>query len=358
MTSGLPLGAALVVALTTGCGLFAPEDPPQAKPVDTGPEPVPVGLLSRGVSAMGTLFEITVVGEGGAAEDAIAAAFDELRRVEDLLTTWKPEAPLLAVNEQAGGKPVPVPEELFAVIERAIEISERTGGAFDISFASMGKVWDFDSGNPTVPDPAEVKRAIRLIDYRKIELDRDRGTVRLATKGMRISLGGIAKGYAADRAAEVLRERGFDDFTVYGGGDQLVAGRKGDEPWRVGIQDPRLPSRNFAQLPLPDGGAVVTSGDYKQFFMVDGKRYHHIIDPATGYPAEGTVSVTVLAHSATVADAMATGLFVLGPDRGMELVEADPKLEAIFVDRQLRARVSSGLRERVEVSPIAAGKGE
>jgi thiamine biosynthesis lipoprotein len=348
----LPLSASL------GCGLFAPDDPPEPKEVDTGPKPAPVQLLSRGFSAMGTLFEITVVGEGDEAEEAIAAAFDEIRRVEDLLTVWKPEAPLLAVNERAGGKPVEVPEELLGVILRAIEISDRTDGAFDVSFASMGRVWDFNTDNPSLPDPAEVKRSIRLIDYRSIEVDPDRNTVRLASKGMRLSLGGIAKGYAADRAAQILRDRGFDDFAVYGGGDQLVSGRKGEQPWSVGIQDPRTPSRHFARLSMPDGGAVVTSGDYQRFFLVDGKRYHHIINPATGYPAEGAVSVTVLAHSATVADALATGLFVLGPERGMALVEADPKLEAIFVDDRLETRVSSGLRKRVEVNPIAAVEGK
>jgi thiamine biosynthesis lipoprotein len=345
-----------VVAVLTACGLFGDPDPPGEKEVDTGPEPEPVRLLSRGFSAMGTLFEITVVGDRARDEEAIEAAFDEIRRVEDLLTVWKPEAPLLAVNEAAGADPVAVPEELFSVIERAVEISERTGGAFDISFASMGRVWNFDTDRPVLPDPKVVKSSIRLIDYRRIALDPKRRSVRLEAKGMRLSLGGIAKGYAADRAAEVLRRRGVTDFAIFGGGDQLVAGRKGDQPFSVGIQDPRKPSRHFARLTMPDGGAVVTSGDYERFFVIDGKRYHHIIDPATGYPAEGAVSVTVVAKSATVADALATGLFVLGPERGMELVEADPQLEAIFVDEKLEIRVSSGLGRRVEVHPIAPGR--
>jgi thiamine biosynthesis lipoprotein len=340
--------ASVLLGACTLCGEVE-QVAPAAEPE---PRPEPVSVINRGISALGTLFEITVVGRGAAAEQAIQAAFAEVRRVEDLLTTWKPEAPLARVNEAAGGKPVSVPAEVMELIERSIEVSKRTGGAFDVTFASMGKLWDFGVDAPSLPDPREVARRIKLIDFRKLELDRENGTVRLARKGMRLSLGAVAKGYAADRAGAVLRERGHGDFIVFGGGDLLVSGSRGAEPWSVGIQDPRKQTRRFAKLTVPEGGAVVTSGDYERFFVVDGKRYHHIINPRTGFPAQGAISVTVLAPDAILADALATGVFVLGPDEGMALIESDPQLEAIIVDDELDVHVSSGLKRRVDVSPI------
>jgi thiamine biosynthesis lipoprotein len=339
-----------VLALVTACDLLGEAKQPRPEP-EPEPRPEPVTKVNRAVSAMGTLFEITVVGAGERAEQAIDAAFAEVRRVEELTSTWKPTTALSRVNEAAGGKPVTVPGELLAVVEQAIQVSERTAGAFDVTFASMGRVWDF-GGEPALPDPREVQRRRKLIDFRQLEVDRARGTLRLARADMRVSLGAIAKGYAADCAGKVLRDMGFDDFIVYGGGDQLVSGSEGGKPWTVGIRDPRKKTRNFARVQIPQAGAVVTSGDYERFFVVDGKRYHHIIDPATGYPAVGTVSVTVVAPRATVADALATGLFVLGPEKGMALVEADSELEAIFVDEDLKVLVSSGLAKRVRVSPI------
>ena len=191
-----------------------------------------------------------------------------------------------------------------------------------------------------------------LIDYRAIATDDKHRTVKLTKPGMRISLAAIAKGYAVDRAVAVLRENGLKDFIVFGGGDLFVSGRRGDRPWRVGIQDPRDRSRHFARFEADRDIAIVTTGDYEAFFVVDGERYHHVIDPATGYPARGTVSATVIAPTATLADALATGIFVLGPREGMALIESDRDLEGVIVDDHFSPMVSSGLRNLLVLTPI------
>ncbi len=323
------------------------------------PESTNIRVVRRSVASMGTLFDLSlaVSEENEAVDRAVEKAFNEIRRVDSLMTTWRPDSYLSRVNAHSGGTAVRVPTELLSLIETAEKISISTKGKFDISFAAMGGLWNFKLKRPRLPDRAEIRRRLSLINYRLIKINRKRETLRLAKPGMRIGLGAIAKGYAVDRTGAILKEHGYNDFIVYGGGDLLVSGKKGDRPWKVGIQDPREPSRYFASVELPDGGAVVTSGDYEKFFFLKGKRYHHIIDPDTGFPARGTVSVTVLARTATLADALATGVFVLGPEEGMKMLENDPALEGIVVDENLKATVSSGLKSRVDLRPIhSAGK--
>ncbi|MCP4675157.1 MAG: FAD:protein FMN transferase [Deltaproteobacteria bacterium] len=324
------------------------------------PEVKRVRVVRRSVASMGTLFDLSLAvnEENEAVDEAVEKAFDEIRRVDSLMTTWRPDSYLSQVNAHAGGKAVRVPAELLDLIETAIEISRSTKGKFDISFAAMGGLWDFKLDRPKLPSRTEIRRRLPLINYRLIKINRKLKTLRLAKAGMRIGLGAIAKGYAVDRTGAILKEQGYNDFIVYGGGDLLVSGTKGDRPWKVGIQDPREPSRYFASMELPDGGAVVTSGDYEKFFFLKGKRYHHIISPDTGFPARGTVSVTVLARTATLADALATGAFVLGPEEGMKMIEDDPDLEGIVVNENLKATVSSGLKSRVSLRPIvSSGEG-
>jgi thiamine biosynthesis lipoprotein len=313
-----------------------------------------IELVQRGVHAMGTVFECTVAAAGNRApaEAALEAVFEEIRRVEALMTVHRKESPLSKVNAESGDEAVPVPEELLFLIAESKKISELTQGKFDISFGAVGRLWDFTSDRPRLPDPSELKRSLPLVDYRLIDVNFEAHTVRLSQKGMRIGLGAIAKGYAVDRAAQLLKSKGFENFIVYGGGDLLVSGNKGGRPWRVGIQNPRDRARYFAKLELERGGAVVTSGDYEKFFELGGKRYHHIIDPATGYPAAHTVSVTVVSDSAARADAFATGIFVLGPEKGMALIESEPSLEGVIVDSELNTTASSGLKDRIEVEPL------
>lgn len=313
--------------------------------------------VKRSRAAMGTLFDITVALVDGRdrsqAEDAIKAAMAEIERVEGIMSTWRQDSPISKLNAAPAGRAVPMPEELVGVIREAKKISKLTGGKFDISFAVMDGVWDFRSDEPRLPKKSEIKDKIRLIDWKSIRVDEEKSTVALRRKGMKISLGAIAKGYAADRAGAVLEEHGFHNYIVYGGGDLLIKGTKGDRPWKVGIQDPRTRNRYFARLSFDHKGAIVTSGDYEKFFIHNGRRYHHIIDPETGYPAQGTVSVTVIAETAMAADALATGVFVLGLEEGMALVESLEGVEALIVDENLEPHVSSGMKKVVELTPIA-----
>jgi thiamine biosynthesis lipoprotein len=220
----------------------------------------------------------------------------------------------------------------------------------------MGGLWDFKTQSPRIPALSDIKKRLRLIDYKSIVVDGSKGVMRLAKKGMRIGLGAIAKGYAVDRASAVLLDRGFKDFIVYGGGDLRVSGSKAGRPFSVGIQDPRNRNRYFARFDMETEGAVVTSGDYESFFVLNGQRYHHIIDPETGFPAKGTVSVTVLDKTATRADALATGIFAMGPEKGMQLIEAQPTLEGVIVDEEFNVHVSTGLRSRLVMTPIDVPK--
>ncbi len=335
-------------------GISRPKTPESHSPTSK------IHVVHRSISAMGTLFEITAAlkQEDDVFEKAIRAAFDEIRRVEQLMTTWKMDTPLARVNARAGSTSAQVPKELLDLVEEAKTISALTNGKFDISFASMGGLWDFKNPHPKLPDPREVKKRLPLIDYQAILIDHKKSTIKLDKIGMKISLGAIAKGYGVDRVSHILKEHGFNDFIIFGGGDLFISGKKGDRPWRVGIQDPRNRSRYFARIALEKDSAVVTSGDYEKFFTIKGKRYHHIIDPATGFPAKNTMSVTVIAGTVARADAFATGIFVLGPEKGMALIEATSDLEGVIVDSKLKVLVSSGIKSLLELTPIENRQGE
>jgi thiamine biosynthesis lipoprotein len=244
---------------------------------------------------------------------------------------------------------VPVPAELVDLLEVALSFSARTEGAFDPTFAAMWGLWTFgDDGVRALPDPAEVARRLPLVDATKVAVDREAGTVFLPEPGMKLGLGGIAKGWATDRAVAILRAHGLHDFAVQAGGELFVAGGHGDRPWWVGVRDPRGDGP-FARVRLSDA-AFDTSGDYERFFEVDGVRYHHIVDPETGWPARASRSATVLAPDATTADALSTALFVLGPERGKAVLAAHfPGVEAVWVDAGGRVAATNGLSGRLEV---------
>jgi FAD:protein FMN transferase len=282
----------------------------------------------------------------GAAFDAVSQEFD---RLEDLLSNWRESSDVQRVNVAAGKHPVRVGTEIRDVLEKARQVSEWTGGKFDVTFGVMSGLWKFDYQNreSTIPDAAEVARRRKLINYRDLEIDERAGTAFLRNPGMVMGLGGVGKGYAVDRARDILRGRGFHDFLIQFGGDMYASGRQGDRPWRLGIQDPRGPANKiFAAMDVTDS-TFSTSGDYERFFMKDGRRYHHIIDPGTGEPATGTRSVTIIAGSATLADGLSTGVFILGPDDGMALIERLPDVEGVIVGANNAVLVSSGLKGRV-----------
>ena len=286
--------------------------------------------------------------KAASASDAIA---HEFRRLEDLMSNWRNDSDIQKLNAAAGDHPVAVSTEIRDLLRTANQISEWTNGKFDVTFGVLSGLWKFDYQNEdaTIPNPVEVARRRKLINYRDLKVDDPHGTAFLANKGMVANLGGIGKGYAVDRARDILDTAGFRNYMIQFGGDMYVAGNAHDRPWRLGIQDPRgTDSHIFASIELSDS-TFSTSGDYERFFIKDGRRYHHIIDPATGEPSIGCRSVTIIAKSATIADGLSTGVFIMGPEDGMALIEKLPDVEAVIVSSKNEVLVSSGLAKRLTI---------
>ncbi len=311
----------------------------------------PAALITASRLSMGSSLNLTAwTADERAAKAAFDEVFTEFARLEKLMSTWIADSDVSRVNREAGVHAVPVSSEVRDVLRTARQMSEWTGGKFDVTFGALSGVWKFDHDQDNVvPDMREVRRRLPLVDYRAIHIDDTAGTVFLSRKGMSLHLGGIGKGYAIDSAAAILRRAGVRDFMVQSGGDIYVSGMKDGRPWRLAIQDPRGPAnRTFAQLDLSNG-TFSTSGDYERYFVNDGRRYHHILDPATGEPARGTRSATVVSNLAVLADALSTGVFILGPDAGMALIERLPDVEGVIVSDRNEVLISSGLRGRVRL---------
>lgn len=344
--------AALLVGLLIGLGIgraaWSRANPPTA-PAAKGE---PAAFASRTEEIMAT--PITVEAPADRIDQAAAIVFGLFRRVDADMSEWKDSSPLSVVNQNAGIEPVKVPDELRAVVSRAVNIGDLTDGAFDLTWAAMWGLWDFKAAHPRVPSDAEIAERIRRIGYKKVRIDDQAGTIYLPERGMLIGLGGIAKGYALDRAAAALRDAGIRSFLLSAGGQIAVGDAKpgpdGEEtPWRLGVRDPRGPGDDFfATIGLTDSG-ISTSGDYERYFLLDGVRYHHVLDPRTGRPARGVRSVSVISADATLADALSTALMVLGVERGMALVESLDGVEAVFVDDRGGVHRSSGLGGRLSI---------
>ncbi|HVW26774.1 MAG TPA: FAD:protein FMN transferase [Polyangiaceae bacterium] len=326
---------------------------PSAAPAPAAPfQPRKVDLIEP---AMGTevhfvAYTTREVGEQ-AIHDAMNRALAEIRRIEAVMTSWKDTSEVGQINVGAGS-PVAVSNETIRVIEKAQWASKLSGGVFDITFHALGDLWKFGDAaeaNPKLPDPKLVREKRKLVDYRKVQIDEGAHTVTIG-KGMSIDLGGIAKGYAVDRAADVMKAAGMKSFLAQAGGDLYGAGTKPDgAPWVSGIQDPRADQGQFfAVIELQDH-AFSTAGDYARAFFVNGKRYHHIIDPRTGYPATACRSVTVWAGDAFTADAIDDAVFILGPEKGLPLVEAQPDVGAVIVDKNNKVWISERLKGKVHV---------
>ena len=299
---------------------------------------------------MGSELRITAwTADEAAVLSAFDAVFNEFDRLESLMSNWRPGSDVERLNAAAGQEPVPVSSDTMSVLEMAQQASEWTGGKFDVTFGVLSGLWKFDHDQDgTVPDMREVRGRLALIDYRRLKLERVQGTAFLERAGMRVNLGGIGKGYAIDRGVAILRSRGFHDFLIQAGGDMYAAGHRDGQPWRIGIQDPRgSGGRAFARVAVSDS-TVSTSGDYERAFVKDGVRYHHIIDPATGEPARGCRSTTVLTGQAVVADALSKSVFLLGVDRGMALFER-LHVEAVVVTTKNEVLVTPGLKGRLEL---------
>ncbi|MCP3914405.1 MAG: FAD:protein FMN transferase [bacterium] len=305
------------------------------------PEPSADVLVERKLGVMGTELIIEVIGPDRAALDrALDAAVLEIQRVEDMMTSWR-DSPLVRMNAKAGGGPQVVPAELARLVARGTEISRATDGAFDQTFASVGKLWDFKRDPPLLPDADTIRAALAKVGFDRVAVDLDANTIDLPA-GTAIGLGGIAKGYGVDRAMAVLMKHGVEHAFVNAGGDLKALGRKHGELWRVAIRHPRKRGEVLALIPVSNT-CLVTSGDYERFFEREGKRYHHILDPRTGYPATGCMSATVLAPDAAFADALATASCVLGTKRALEIVESLPRVEALLVGLDGEVHKSSGL---------------
>jgi FAD:protein FMN transferase len=271
---------------------------------------------------------------------AIDAVFVEFRRIDALMSTYKPDSELSRVNAAAATAPVQVSQELYDLLATSIEYSKLTGGAFDVTYASVGYLYDYRAH--VHPDARAIAAALPGIDYRHIELIPDTRSVRFRRPGVRIDLGGIAKGHAVDRGIAVLEGLGIDRAMVNAGGDTRIIGDRFGEPWMVGIRDPRQEGKVIARIPLVDA-ALSTSGDYERFFEADGVRYHHILSPSTGKPASAVRSVTVIGPTATRTDGLSKTIFVLGIKEGMRVLDALGDVDVIAIDKDEKIYYSKGL---------------
>jgi thiamine biosynthesis lipoprotein len=301
-------------------------------------------LVQRTEMLMGNRFDIGVIGsEKVEAERAIEKAIEEIRRIESLLTTFNEDSQTNQINKKAGLQPVEVDEEVYALIERAQRISALTQGAFDLTYGSLDKsLWNFDQKMTQLPSPDIAQKAVGLIDYRNIILEK--GTVFLKEKGMRIGFGGIGKGYAADRANQVLQAEGFENGVVNASGDMNAWGvREDGQNWKVGISNPDSPKDIIAEFDLKNA-AVATSGNYEKFVWIDGIKYSHTIHPKTGFPIRGIKSVTVFAPFAELADALTTPIAVMGVEVGLDLINQMTGLACLIISDDNVIYSSKGIR--------------
>lgn len=283
---------------------------------------------------MGTHIEVQLWTEDTQqAKLLLRQAMAEFDRIEAMMSTYIASSEMSRINDLAHVQPQAVSPELFTLLQQSLELSELTGGAFDISYDSVGQLYDFRAGEH--PDALQIASRLHSINYRQIRLDPEQQTIALGIAGMRINLGGIAKGYAVEKVIGLLRAAGIDHALATAGGDTRMLGDRRDKPWIVGIRDPNQTDGVFTRLALIDE-AISTSGDYERFFMEDGQRYHHIIRPTDGRPVQGVRSVTVIGPDAVLTDALSTSLFVLGPEKGLALLAGLPGYEAVVItDEQL-----------------------
>lgn len=297
--------------------------------------------LQREEAIMGTAINVVLWcddrAQGEAAMDAVMA---EMHRIDRTMSPHRPDSDLSRINQHAHDRPVPLSDEMYRLLTRAQAFSALSEGAFDITYAAVGHLYDYRAG--TRPSPEALAQARAAVGYQHLKLDAQARTVRFGLPGMRIDLGGFAKGHAVDNAAAILREHGIAHAHVSAGGDSRVIGDHRGRPWSIGIRDPRRPGEMVAVLPLQDV-SISTSGDYERYFDVAGERCHHLIDPATGLSPNGVHSVTILADDGLTTEALSKSLFVLGLSKGMALIESQPGVDAIVVDAQGNLHFSSGL---------------
>ena len=308
-------------------------------------------IFKRACKLMGNRFELSVVAdEEQWANKIMDAAVAEIQRIEKLLTTFNDDSETNRVNFNAGIKPVKVSRETFKLIERSLRISALTQGAFDISYGSIDKqLWNFDQNMTVLPDKATAKKMVRLIDYRNIILNEEDCTVFLREEGMRIGFGGIGKGYAAEKAKQVMKLHGVESGVVNASGDLTAWGlQPNGNPWTVGIANPDAPDEVFSYMNITDL-SVATSGNYEKYIVVNGRKYSHTIDPRTGLPVTGIKAVTIITTHAELADAMATPVTIMGVNAGLDMINQMKNIEAIIIDDNNKIYTSKNININVPV---------
>lgn len=306
-------------------------------------------IYKKGMILMDTLITINVsAASKGQAEKAMDEAFGEIERLDKLIDFFSDKSELAEINRKAGISGVKVSPDTLELIEKAIYVAEKTYGAFDVTIGPESSLWDFPAKKK--PDALTIRKNLDLVNYKEIVTDRVKSSVYLRKKGMLMDLGGIAKGYAADKATEVLKKNGIKGGLVSCAGDIRAFGLKPDgKGWVIGIRNPRIQGKDdelMATIELKDM-AVSTSGDYERYFILDGKRYHHLLDPKTGYPAEGTISVSVIAPYGGYTDSFSTAVFILGPEKGMQVLQ-QMGFDGVLVDKDLKVITTPGLKGKLE----------
>ena len=298
----------------------------------------------RTLKLMGSRFDISVVEKDSlTANKYINMAVAEISRIEKIISSWDKNSETSKINQNAGIKPVKVSNELFGLIQQSIAISKLTEGAFDISYASMDRIWKFDGSMKVFPSKEKIEKSVEKVGYENIILDDKNKTIFLKLKGMKIGFGAIGKGFSADKAKKLLMSKGVKAGIINASGDMNTWGNQPNgKDWTIAITNPLNKQKVYGVFPLKKG-AVVTSGNYEKFVIFDGVRYTHIINPKTGYPSSGIISATVFAPSAALADALATSIFVMGFDVGLNLVNQLPKIESIIIDDKGNIHKSNGI---------------
>lgn len=311
-------------------------------------------IFKKSKILMDTLVTITVVSNSkDSAEKAIDTAFSEIEKLERLSNFYSSDGEITRINKNAGISEVKVSHDILELLEKALYVSENTEGAFDVTIGSVITLYDFHE--KIKPEEGSVKKKLSLVNYRNLIIDRNKSTVFLRRKGMLIDLGGITKGYAADKAVETLKKQGIRSGLVSVAGDIKTFGLKPDgRPWKVGIRNPRAKDKDddiMATIELKDM-AISTSGDYERFFILADKKYHHLLDPKTGHPAQECRSVSIITNECTFTDAFATGIFMLGPERGMKVLEK-MGFDGIIIDSQGKIHMTPNIRGKIEFKRTA-----
>lgn len=320
------ISAAIIIAAFTGCG-----DQPEK--------------ISRPL--LGTIITITVIDKPENRAGDFDAAFSEIENVQKIFNLYDPDSEISRINKTASTSSCKVSDEAFFLIGKSLEVSEITGGAFDITFASTGKLWDFSKEKFTPPDDETIQKLLPLISYKNVRLDISNKSIKFLKSGTKIGLGGIAKGYATGKTIAELRKRNVKGAIVACAGDIQVIGDNNGTPWKAGIQDPRG-SSVIAAIDMYDGESVSTSGDYERFRIVNGKRYHHIINPSTGYPADsGLISVSVFSRDSVLSDVYSTAFFVSGLEKTEHLLSSMKNLSAVLVTADMKVYASESLKGRI-----------